>query len=433
MSALGQRALISLLVDPEALDLLTREGLDPECIPDEDLRKVVGFSLAYYHDSGRVKAPTEAVLRQYYGDLLDDREMTLGDAEESIEWAVDDLRATFVHREVSGFNKRLATSMSEVEITERVEVLSGAASELVSLSMRMESREFAVDGREGMTDRLSAYHARAASTSAFDGMAFGLRQIDEYTLGIRPGEMAVLAAPPKAGKSFWLAWVALCSWRAGRTCALFTLENSVDMTLDRIACMATGVDSRNWSRGQCTDDEVALMTRWTTDMQSSPNPLWVLQPDEGNRSAEQIVRQAQMRGADDLIIDQLSWVEAGYDTKNQARHEVVRDILRTLRVMISTGRNRMPCLIAHQINREGAKAADKDGYLSMWHLAESAEVERASDWVFGLYASNDERAALTTKFQTLASRREDIKHFLLTWRINAGIISVRSEITLDRV
>lgn len=430
MTALGQRTLIAHLVDPESLDLVSREGLDPEVIPDEELRKVVAFALDYYYRSGRQSAPTEAVLRNHYGDLLDDKEMALGDAEETIEWAIDDLKATWVHKETATFNRRLATAMAEVEITERVQVLSEAAAELVSMSLAMESREFSVDAREAIHDRIVAYEERAAEPDEVRDMTIGVSGIDSYTTGIRPGQMAILAAPPKMGKSFALAFAALAGWRRGRVSCLYTLENDVDITLDRMACMATGVDARAFRKGQCTQDEIDRVRWWADELAQSDIPLWVLQPEEGKRTPEALIQGAILRDADDLIIDQLPWVEHP-DPGRLPRHEVVRDILRSLRAGISTGRHRMPLLMAHQINREGQKAADKDGYLSMWHLAESAEVERAADWVFGLYQSVDERAAMAAKFQTLASRNEELRHFLLTWRVTLGVVNVRGPLELD--
>ena len=61
----------------------------------------------------------------------------------------------------------------------------------------------------------------------------------------------------------------------------------------------------------------------------------------------------------------------------------------------------------------------------MWHLAESAEIERTADWVFGIYQSEDERQVGRAKFQTLASRRQDLSHFLLAWELGEGNIAVQ--------
>jgi replicative DNA helicase len=431
MSRLGLQALISSLVDLDSLEVLAREGLAPECIPDDGLRGVVDYALDYYKRSGRAKAPTVDVMRERFGDLLDDREVGF-DAEESIEWAIDDLRGTYVHRQAADFNKRFAVAMSEASVEERVQVVADAASEIVSLAQAMEAKDVAVDAREALSQVYLDYEERNARGDHIEGMTFGtgMERIDAHTLGIRPGEIAVVAATPKTGKSFFACRTALNAWNRGRVAVLYTLENSIEMTLNRIACMATGVDPHAWEKGECTDGEVERVLRWIAEMQDHEVPLHIVQPVEGRRTPEAIVMDSRMRGAEDVIVDQLTWVDHP-DPKNKARHEVVRDLLRSFRNMVTDHRHKVPLMLIHQINREGEKAADKDGFLRMWHLAESSEVERAADWVFGLYQSRDERAALAMKFQTLASRRADLKHFLLTWRIWQGVVTVRQEIDLN--
>jgi hypothetical protein len=105
-------------------------------------------------------------------------------------------------------------------------------------------------------------------------------------------------------------------------------------------------------------------------------------------------------------------------------------MMHTLKAMVSTGRDRLPVLLAHQATREGLKLAQKLGRLELWHLAESSEVEKTADWVFALYQSQDQRKARLALLQTLAARREDLKHFLLQWEINTGTVIVRNEVEL---
>jgi hypothetical protein len=84
-------------------------------------------------------------------------------------------------------------------------------------------------------------------------------------------------------------------------------------------------------------------------------------------------------------------------------------------------------LLAHQINREGIKAAEKDGELHMTHLAESAEVERTADWVFGLYQTESHRLAQTASLKILAARRVEPKEWTITWRPASGFVTVLGE------
>ena len=432
MSRLGEKTLIQHLTDRESLETIAREGLDIAVIPTEDLHRVYRFAVDYFHHSGRTKAPSVGVMLAEYGDLLSDHDIDLNeDPEDAIEWAIDDLKGSYVHKETQAFNKRFAAAMSEAETGERVAVAAEHASELVRLALALESHEAKVDAREGMAEAMLRYEARAADREQVYGIRFGMPLIDNYTRGIHDGELAVVAAGPKTGKSFLLNKIGLHEWQADRTCVLYTLENSVEMTLDRIACLATNVDARAWQHGECSEEEIAHVRRWIEEVEASGTPLHIIQPEPGQRTVEAMVRQAQVLDADSILIDQLTFIEP--PDERAPRHLQIRDILHTLKTMISTGRGRMPALIAHQVNREGVKAAEKAGRLEMYHMAEGSEVERTADWGFGLFRSEAQRAAGRALFQTLASRREDNAHFDLTWQIDSGFINARAQVDLEDI
>ena len=89
-------------------------------------------------------------------------------------------------------------------------------------------------------------------------------------------------------------------------------------------------------------------------------------------------------------------------------------------------------ILAHQVNREGVKAAKKLGHLEMEHLAESSGIERAADWVLGLYQSQMDREARMTLLQILAARREDNEAWSLYWDLpESGASKVRSTVTFE--
>src|SRR5690606_18761438 len=138
-----------------------------------------------------------------------------------------------------------------------------------------------------------------------------------------------------------------------------------------------------------------------------------------------LVRQAQIYGVDSLLIDQLTFLEP--EDERAPRHLQNREMTHTLKSMISSARKTMPCILAHQINRESVKNSEKGGHLEMYHLAESSEVERTADWVFGIHRSRVEVESLRAKFQTLAARREANRHFMLGWSIDTGYVNVRHE------
>lgn len=430
MSALGEQVLIQRLTDDESMATLAREGLDPICVPTEELREIYEWAVEVYHRGGRIQAPSVAVLRQEWGDVLDDHEIDLEvEPEGTIEWAIDDLKGSYVYHQVASFNKRLASAMAEANTQERVEIIHDYSSELVALSTSMQSQESRVDMRESIDDRLQEYEKRKVDKGYVYGMRFGLDQIDEYTRGIHPGELAVLAAGPKVGKSYLLAKVALSEWKAGRATSLYTLENSVEMTQDRIISLATGIEPRMWQQAECSEEELEKVHDFRRELKESDVPLGIFQPEPGRRTVEAIIRDAQMLETESLLIDQLTFLEV--ENERQARHLQIRELTHKIKTMISTGRDRMPCLLAHQISREGVRQADKLGYLDMTHLAEGSEVERTADWAFGIHRSKAETSTLKAKFQTLAVRREDFRHFMLRWSVDTGHIWPLYEMDLE--
>lgn len=431
LGVLGEKGLIAHLVNAESLAVLISDGLKPELIPSVDLRDVYTFAMDYFSRNGCKEAPTIEVLRTEFGTLLDDNEIDLEvEPEATIEYVIEVLKAQWVRQVSRSFADAFSKGLGKASTAEHSEVLSTYASRLVELSLAVEPRHSRIDVREAAADALMGYEAREASKESFEGMRFGIEAIDLHTRGIHPGELAVVAAPPKAGKSWCQSWTALQEASVGRRVCMFTLELSVREMLDRIACQACEIDYTEWQRGEIVDpQEIEALRQWTADIARQEEPFWIIQPDIGQRSFEYMVREAQVREADSLLIDQLTFVE--FDQSIRQRNEQIGAALHRLKAMISTGPRPIPCLLTHQINREGVKAADKVGHLEMYHMAEAAEVERTVDMGFGLYQGRDDRAMNVAKFQSLAARRFDLKHWELDWRPFQGVVKSNREIDLQ--
>ena len=63
-------------------------------------------------------------------------------------------------------------------------------------------------------------------------------------------------------------------------------------------------------------------------------------------------------------------------------------------------------------------------------IAESAEVERTADAVYGLWQTSAMRDVGTAWLQTLARRRGDLVHWEIAWQPFIGNIAMMSEIDL---
>lgn len=430
MTSHAEDVIFANLSDPRALDAMIKEGLDISTMPTEAARPVVEWVLEEYYRTGRLTAPSAATIREMWRDVLDDNEISLGDGTETepVETAISSLKSQHALFRVQSFQKTLARAMSEADPVDYTRIVDQHAAEFVDLSLLLARKAGITNGATAIDDALRRYAERARDGHQTIGMTFGIPEIDTHTFGVHPGELAVLAAGPKVGKSWFCALTALHEANMRRCTVLYTLENTTEMTWDRLICMAAKVNYRDFQRGTLPEGEMEKVTNFFEFFADAKNYLHIINPEMGKRTVQHMVREAQVREVQSLIVDQLTFIDT---VKASSRWEAMREITHELKALISTGRERIPCLLAHQINREGVKQAEKAKTLEMHHLAEGSEVERTADWVFGLYQTAVMREAQEVRFQILAARREDTKDWLMTWRPMVGLVKVQTEYVKD--
>ena len=431
MTSVAEDVLFLSLTDTDSIEALSTIGLDPEAIPTEEMRPVVAWAVDRFFESGRTRAPTRASLLATWSQEIEDAgvEMLPEDEDaDTIQWAIKALNAQFVDFRFQTFIRASAVEMAAATNPDKVAALGVQADALFALSMRVQPRHMQIEAQRGFIDSLADYNAREREGHTTRGMVFGLPAVDEHTYGIHEGELGVLAAGPKVGKSFFLARAAKECWVNGKDTVLITLDNSVKMSMDRIVCMHLGINSRNWQRGVCSPEEKDRVAWFINDvMPEMPAKLHVIMPEPGKRTMSSIVRLTQTLGSRRLFIDQLTFVEHP-EPGRKARNEIIRDQMHDLKTLISTGDEPIACLLAHQINRAGVEMARKVGYLLMEHMAEGAEVERTADAIFGLYQSHDDKVAGEALLQILGFRREELNAWKIIWQPAVGMVAVAREI-----
>lgn len=428
----SEDTLYSSLTDVDALEQVFKIGLNLKAVPTPLMRDVVQWALDYFDKSGQIKAPSRAALLETWGEVIEDAEVVIADVDvelDDVTWAIDALHSQYALYQFQVWQKEAAAALHESSSIDRLKVLTSEVHRLNELVLSLRDKTQEVEGVDGFRRSFAAYQLRAETSQTHRGMAFGIDEVDAYTYGIHEGELAVLAAGPKTGKSVTMAYVMLQEWIKRRHSTYYTLENSVEMTYDRLVCIHLGVDHDRYRRGECTQEETGRVQLFLDNedlMTDLKDFIRVIQPRKGERTVQWITRHARSVGTESLLIDQLTFVEASH--RSLRGPEKITDIMHDLKDAIG-GRTPMSCLLAHQINREGMREAKKSGLLEMWMLAEGSEVERTADWAFGLYASDDERRAQMVKFQTLATRRgSSLYNARLAWRPWINQVAVLEEI-----
>lgn len=432
MSTAAEKVLIALLVDKESLEVLLRENLPEFVVPSEDLRPIVEWAKETY---GRTrKAPSILMLKERFGTVLEDHEIDVDEEpDEPMEWVVDSLKANLIRAESARHVKDLIRDVKSAPPEEKVDTLALHVGKMSALVTDLTPRRQQADLRDSILDILAEHDERAQEPEGvIRGLRFGLPMVDEHYGGTHPGEVSVVAAPAKMGKSFFMTWCAYQNWLAGVPVGIWSLENSRDMTEKRIACQATGIDYNDLDRGRLSQADQNTLIEWTNDvLLASDTPLMVLTPDIA--TPHSMFQQALAFDLEGLIIDQLSHIKATRVRAQADRREIIQANMMDLHNLALHSRKQLPVIMAHQVNRDGIKNAGRTGRLSMVDMAESSEVERSADFVFGLYGSEDMVTSGMIQFQSLASRRVRGVSYDLHWHPAVGAIGVQNEVDLDAV
>lgn len=433
MATHAEVTLVQHLCIPESLRQIVDLDLPDDLMPTDELSAIFHFSVDYWHVAGvDGVAPSEGVLRTHFDNTLNEHEVDLAIEPDGLEWALAVLKGMYINRQWQPWVRTFAGKIGSPDNDEltREGYLTEAIEELMGIEARFSSKAEHTNVVRDAYKLLDAYHIRAANpVSSVQGIRFGMDLIDQHTGGIRPGEIGVLAGVPKAGKSFFGLNAADACFEDDGMAVLFSLENAVQMTMERLACAKAMVDAHRWEQGLCNEEEIYRVRMWLASLQEREGRTFhILQPEPGKRTFAHMIRKARTLG-DVIIVDQLPWVEIVPGTERKARHEQIRDMLHDAANLLNSGKS-MPMLLITQINREGQKAAEKTGHLEMYHLAEAAEIERTASHVWGLWQSKGMRDAGNAWLQGLAARRYGIQHFDMSWVPHRGIIAARGSIQL---
>lgn len=426
----AEQVLLGHLIDTSSLDVLSAEGFHQDVslavIPSETIRKIVKWSVDYYWENGRKVAPSQEAILAVWGDKLEAQEIDLGDPTEeidSIEWAIEALRSQHAVSQSQKLIREIAVAVSKADPNQKITQVIEAARKFHLLGQELSSRRSESEAGLGFEFAALRHEDRRINGHQLDGMTLGFDLIDQHHLGIHPGEMAIFAMTSGGGKSWVAGKVVLNEWKRGRRAVLVSLENDLDMTFDRLACMYARVDYARWQRGEANDGEVIRVMEATEQIKATEHQPVVTMLQARERDPLSIVRRAQTLGAQSLIVDQLSYIEPVAGSKARERYNVVAEILRELRAQIrDDAAGMLPCLLMAQISRDGRKAIKSNGRYEYNDLGLSTEVENVADHLWAAFQSPDHMAVQRAVWQTLKFRRGVPVDWDMRWRLDVGDI-----------
>jgi replicative DNA helicase len=301
---------------------------------------------------------------------------------------------------------RLAIAGAERIIdSARNPVVNGELSEtvqkaLVAIASEAESGTKIESIGEATTRRLNEYEEMVKNKGKLMGLTYGFPALDEHTGGMRPGQLIVLGAPTKGGKTAFALNVAERTADAGNSVGVFSLEMSSGEVVDRLVSSRTGVDISILSKNPTKEEmgkisfgigQVSKLPIWIRD-ESSINPLQIM------AAARRMVATHNVKM---IVFDyiQLAMPSNAKDSRERQVAEVSRCLKLVAKELGIT------ILALCQLNRNGtaresdAIQHDCDMFLVIRYQEESENKEDLGYWLDIRLARNCSRTSFPLSFE----------------------------------
>lgn len=204
------------------------------------------------------------------------------------------------------------------------------------------------------------------------GVPSGYPDLDDLLRGFRAGQLVLLAARSRVGKTSLACDIIRQVAASGYTVVFFSLEMTRSEIWERMVCGQAGVSLHALKSRQALPSEAASL-RAAASAIASNNIVIKDSPDVTPLSMRGFCRKVQHKqGLGLVVVDYLQCIKSGKDKHN--RYEAVSEVSRQLKVLART--LNVPVLALAQLNRT---AEQEDPKLS--HLRESGSLEQDADVV----------------------------------------------------
>ena len=214
------------------------------------------------------------------------------------------------------------------------------------------------------------------------GIPTGFLQLDEWTAGLQPGDLIVLAARPSMGKTtLALNLAAHAAMRHGRTVGIFSLEMSHQQLFSRMLCAEARVDAHRLRTGRISKDDWQRIIKVFAELSDTP---MFIDDTPGVSISEMRAKTRRLkleRGLDLVIVDYLQLMQGRgrYDSRQQE----ISDISRSLKEMAKE--LQLPVVALSQLSRAPEQRSTGEKRPQLSDLRESGAIEQDADVVMFLF------------------------------------------------
>jgi len=218
-----------------------------------------------------------------------------------------------------------------------------------------------------------------------EGLLTGYYQFDDYTSGLRPGELIIIAGRPSMGKSTFALNLSMnAAVNSGKAIAIFSLEMTAQNIVKNMLCAKSSVPGQKMRRGGRF-----ISQEERRRLQDAAGPLFesrIFVDDTPSLTPMMLRAKARRlkakQGLDLILIDYMQLMEAGGSSRaGENRQQEISYISRSLKGLARE--MGVPVIALSQLNRDAEKREGNKPKLS--DLRESGAIEQDADVICLLY------------------------------------------------
>jgi replicative DNA helicase len=267
-----------------------------------------------------------------------------------------------------------------------------------------------VDITKDPLSRWNDYEHRKSNPGLL-GIPTGFPTMDLATSGLQKGQLIVIVAPPKTGKSTLALQIAQNVHFAGKVPMFQSFEMSNSEQLTRYDAMRARVSHTRLITGTLTPEEETRYLSKLDSMSKMRDKFWLVDAASGS-TVSGIASKIQVLQPDVVFIDG-TYLMIDEQTGEANTPQALTNITRSLKRLAQ--RFQIPIVISTQVlnwkMRKGQVTADSIGYSSSFH--------QDADVIFGLQ-KEDEAIDDTRLLKVLASRNSGLTEVSMIWDWNSG-------------
>lgn len=384
-----QSKVAALSLRDATFNIRTEGLIEPSYFLNESEAHLVALSQQYWDKYKSV--PSQVVLVKLIKDAIARKTIRSDQKDDVIETfkllRKEDLSdRDYVIDEISSFAKHQAIMAA---MQKSVPAMDTHDFDLIEEYMSQAFQVAANDGSIGhdVTDDITARTERRKDIAVGKiepGITTGYKELDDALGGgAKRKEMLVILGPAKAGKSFGLMNLAVNAQLAGKNVLYVSLENSVEVTMDRVDAYLSGFKTNDLLK-HIIDVESAVRTKL-----AKAGKMKVHEYGTGTFSPKDLRRLVEHYKAKGLIFDEV--VVDYWDIMAPDRvykDDAIRESASIGMGLRSLAKDEdLAVITAIQSNRDGMKAS----LAKAEHAAEDFNKVRLADAMFSINASDEEK------------------------------------------